>query len=468
MKKTYVVDTNVLLSDPTAIFAFEDNDIIIPMIVLEELDRHKNRSDEVGRNARQVNRTLDDMRRPGESLSVGVKLPGGGLLRVLHLQQLDGLKQLPQEFEAEKADNFIIALMLNIHPRVVGDCILVSKDINVRVKCDALGIRCQDYLKLRIVDNPDKFYRGVQVVEVAEDVVDAFYQTGKLQLPEHALLQHDWFPNQIIIVKAVHDDGHTIKSALTKCVDPTKPFVPVTKIDQAFGLVPRNKEQTFSLDLLFDDNIKLVTLTGLAGCGKTLLSLAAGLAQLRGLGDPAVAKYDKLIVSRPIQPLGKDIGFLPGTLEEKMDPWIAPIRDNLNFLMDSRRNRPKRKRQVNSGDKQQSDDNVYLRLMQERGLIEIEAITYIRGRSIPNAFIVIDEAQNLSVHELKTIITRAGDGTKIILTGDLSQIDNVHVDVFTNGLSYAIEKFKTEPIAGHVTLLKGERSPLASLASEIL
>ena len=241
-------------------------------------------------------------------------------------------------------------------------------------------------------------------------------------------------------------------------------LVPISKVESAFGLTNRNKEQAFSLDLLFDDRIKLLTLVGPSGTGKTLLALGAALEQLRGLGT--LPRYDKLIVTKPVQAVGKDIGFLPGTLEEKMEPWIAPIRDNLNFLMDARRNRPRRKRQ---GAKQDdSDDNLYLNLMQRQGLIEIEAITFIRGRSIPNAFIIIDEAQNLSMHELKTIITRVGDGTKIVLTGDIEQIDNVHVDAFTNGLTYAVERFKEYPIAGHVTLVKGERSELATLASKIL
>jgi PhoH-like ATPase len=338
--------------------------------------------------------------------------------------------------------------------------ILVSKDINVRIKCDSIGVKCEDYKKMRVADNPQKFYRGVEVIELEEELVDYFYQHGKLDLPG----KHTLYPNQIVVIKNTKD-GHTTKSALAKCIDPTKPLVPVTRIESAFGLTPRNKEQQFSLDLLFDEKIKLLTLVGPSGTGKTLLALAAGLEQLKGLGNEKTARYDKLIVTRPVQPVGKDIGFLPGTLEEKMEPWIAPIRDNLNFLMDTKRNRSKRKR---GPEKPGSDDNLYLKLMQDRGLIEIEAITFIRGRSIPNALIVIDEAQNLSMHELKTIITRVGDGTKIILTGDIEQIDNVHVDVYTNGLTYAVERFKDYPIAGHVTLVKGERSELATLASKIL
>jgi PhoH-like ATPase len=469
-KKTYVLDTNVLLSDPNSINAFEENDVIIPMAVLEELDRHKSRPDEVGRNGRQVSRTLDDMREKGGSLVQGIQLASGGLLKIVAINA-DILKDMPQELRDPKVDNLIIGLMkkLTLETASVPGMsfpILVSKDINVRIKCDSLGIKCEDYRKMRVAENTQKFYRGVEVVEMPEEMVDYFYRHGKLDLPDHIRSQHPpLYPNQVVVIKNTKG-GQTTKSALAKCIDPSKPLVPVAKIENAFGLTPRNKEQSFSLDLLFDEEIKLLTLVGPSGTGKTLLALAAGLEQLRGLGSPTTARYDKLIVTRPVQPVGKDIGFLPGSLEEKMEPWIAPIRDNLNFLMDSKRNRPKRKTRGEHRD--QNDDSMYLKLMQERGLIEIEAITFIRGRSIPNAFIVIDEAQNLSMHELKTIITRVGDGTKIILTGDIEQIDNVHVDVFTNGLTYAVERFKEHPIAGHVTLIKGERSKLATLASKIL
>jgi PhoH-like ATPase len=465
-KKTYVLDTNVLLSDPNSIHSFEENDVIIPMAVLEELDRHKSRPDEVGRNGRQVSRTLDDMRDKGGSLVNGVKTRAGGTLKIATVNA-DTLQDLPAELREPKVDNLIIGMM----KRLTNDAhagngtapILVSKDINVRIKCDSLGIKCEDYRKMRVAEDTQKFYRGVEVIELAEELVDHFYQHGKLDLPAEVLRTTHLYPNQIVVIKNTKN-GQTTKSALAKCVEHGKPLIPVSKVEQAFGLVPRNKEQQFSLDLLFDDKIKLLTLVGPSGTGKTLLALAAGLEQLKGLGPETKARYDKLIVTRPVQPVGKDIGFLPGTLEEKMEPWIAPVRDNLNFLMDTKRNRPKRK-----GRNPQSDeDTYYLKLMQERGLIEIEAITFIRGRSIPNAFIVIDEAQNLSMHELKTIITRVGDNTKIVLTGDIEQIDNVHVDVFTNGLTYAVERFKEHPIAGHVTLIKGERSELATLASKIL
>ena len=464
MKKTYCLDTNILLADPSALNAFEDNDIVIPLIVLEELDNHKSRQDEVGRNARQISRTLDDLRKIG-SLAVGVKLPNGGTLRIVTIDQ-STLSELPAELRTTKVDNALIAFMLKV--KITNERsnseqfpipILVTKDVNVRIKCDALGINCQDYLKMRVADDQEKLYRGVDVIEIPAHLVDKFYSTGELALNEdEAMLERckSWFSNQIIIIKHSFD-GQTTRSAITRFTSLDKPLLSIDKIDSAFGLKPRNKEQTFAFDLLFDDSIKLVTLTGPAGTGKTCVVLAAALEQLNGLGRDHKTRYEKLLITRPVLPIGKDIGFLPGTLEEKMEPWIAPIRDNLNFLINS--NKSSRIRQGN-------DD--YITMLQERGLIEVEAISFIRGRSIPNTFMIIDESQNLSVHELKTILTRVGEGTKIVLTGDIEQIDNVHVDMYTNGLTYAIEKFKHHNIAGHITLLKGERSALATLASQIL
>ena len=469
MKKTYVLDTNVLLSDPNSIFSFEDNDLVIPLAVLEELDHHKSRLDEVGRNARQVSKTLDELRLKG-SLVDGVSLHSGGTLRIVAINP-SILTNLPPELTSSKVDNMIISFMLQLKINEKFDdddavATLVTKDINVRIKCDSLGVKCEDYLKMRVTADADHFYRGVAVLEIEEDRVSQFYKENELLLTQQEVGDNTLYPNQIVVIKNVGQDGKTTKSALSKCVAADKPLLPIAKIEQAFGLKPRNKEQSFSLDLLFDDNVKLLTLTGPSGTGKTLLAIAAALEQLKGIGHPDTARYEKLIVTRPVQPVGKDIGFLPGTLEEKMEPWISPIRDNVNFLMNNRKGN--RKRASVDPTKGRIGDEYYLALMQEKGLIEIEAITFIRGRSIPNAYIIIDEAQNLSMHELKTIITRVGDGTKLVLTGDIEQIDNVHVDTFTNGLTYAVERFKEHSIAGHVNLIKGERSELATLASKIL
>ena len=451
--KTFILDTNVLLSDPGALNSFDEHTVIIPLIVLEELDNHKNRPDEVGKNARYVSRQLDALRDDGKSnLSVGVKLPNKGMLKVLSMP-ISTLASLPRELSIEKADNAIIAFALAIS-HAGSDCILVSKDINVRLKCDALNLKSEDYIKMRVAGSQDEIYNGVSRVEVDFDVMTDFYKNTPISLPPE--IEATLCPNEIVVMK----DYAGSKSAVAKFMGPGEPLERLADVNDVYGLNPRNKEQQFALDLLMDDRIKLVSITGAAGCGKTLLALAAGLAQVLGS-----KKYEHLIVSRPVQPMGKDIGFLPGTIEEKMDPWIAPIKDNLNFLLGGRKKTVSKKR--GEPDREFKRDP-YIDMMFEDKKIEIEALTYIRGRSIPNSYMIIDECQNLSVHELKTIITRIGDGTKIVLLGDLEQIDNTHVDMFTNGLTYAVERFKDYKIAGHITLLKGERSELATLAAKIL
>lgn len=460
MKKTYILDTNVLLSDPNCFSNFQDNDLVIPILVLEELDRHKGRSDEVGRNCREVSRFLDKLSETG-SFREGVSLNAGGTLRVIS-SSTDCKDLLPSELTiGSSVDNMILGFVLQLRAsQPDANIILVSKDINVRVKCSSLGIEAQDYLSIRVSDNMDSLYTGVKVIHIDEMLIDDFYMGGSFNFKD--LTTEKIHPNEILVLKNVDEDGNTRKSALSRVMsDGTLRHL--QKFDSIFGIRPRNKEQSFSLELLMDPNIKLVTLTGRAGCGKTLLALAAALEQLESIGSKGV--YQKLIVSRPVQPVGRDIGFLPGTLEEKMEPWLAPIRDNLEYLLGSNNKRSTRKKKT---DDSSVFKDPYLDLMQQKGLIELEAISFIRGRSIPNAFMIIDEAQNLTMHELKTIITRAGENTKIILTGDIEQIDNVHVDTFTNGLTYAVEKFKDYDISGHITLLKGERSELASLAAKIL
>lgn len=474
--KTYVLDTNVLMSDPDAIYAFEENDLIIPMAVLEEMDRHKSRGDDAGKNARQVNRQLDELRlaaaSSGSNLVSGIKLRTGGILKIASFNEpiADSLERLPPELRVDKVDNQIVAYMLMLKNSGI-DAILVSRDINVRVKCDCVNVKCEDYRKIKIVTDTQKFYRGVNVIVVEDDAIGQFYEQGTLAIEKDQLKGHHLYPNQVVVIKSIKN-GETNRSAITKYVQQKSALVAI-KETRAFGLKPRNKEQTFSLDLLFDESVKLLTLAGPAGTGKTLLALAAGLQQLKQLSDDTTtARYDRVIITRPVQPIGKELGFLPGTLQEKMDPWIAPIKDNLNHLLSMKNGGRARSRKqhagVNKDGYKMPADSYELLLLQERGLIEIEAITYIRGRSIPNAFILIDEAQNLTPHELKTIITRAGEGSKIVLTGDIEQIDNSDVDAYTNGLSYAVERFKDQQLAGHVTLEKGERSPLATLASKIL
>ena len=465
--KTYILDTNVLLADPMCFDRFEDNDIVIPIEVIEELDGHKNRLDEVGRNCREAIRRLDEMSHLN-SLSSGVKTRHGGCLRIAFSRSSSG-GSFPKELDlGQSVDNSIIKFVYDmkhdsLHPESV---VLVTKDINVRVKCSSLGLKAEDYRNDKVVSDLTGLYTGVSVVEgVDSEIINAVYdRTTTPIISVDSVTKEVIQPNQIVVLKS--NSGDNVRSALTRCIDRGhgRHLQPLSEFDSVFGLKPRNKEQRFSLELLMDPEVSFVTLTGKAGCGKSLLTLAAALAQLEGIGERGT--YQRLIVSRPVQPVGKDIGFLPGTIEEKMEPWIAPIKDNLEYLMgESGKHNTSTKK---SRDGSFSFKDPYLDIMKQKGLIEIEAISFIRGRSIPNTFIVIDEAQNLTKHELKTIITRVGERSKIVLTGDVEQIDNVHVDAFSNGLSYAIEKFKGQRMSGHVTLLKGERSQLATIASQIL
>jgi len=439
MKKTFVLDTNVLLYDAGCLLSFTDNNIIIPLIVLEELDGHKKRPDEVGRNARQSIRNLDELRSQG-SLQKGVVLESGGSIKIVSPTDL---KSTPDfELDISKPDNLIIYTAKSLSIDLEGDVILVTKDINVRVKCDALNVRCEDFKKHQVVDESEGLYPGVIRCNVSQEIIDSIYVAKTIKIPEEIKSQIDVYPNQFIVLK---DKLTGQGSAIVRYFEDGDIVSLIPDIKNSWGLSPRNKEQKFSLDILNDDDVKLVTLVGKAGTGKTLLAISAALQQVL---EPDSKKYDKVVISRPIQSVGKEIGFLPGTLEEKMQPWIAPIRDNLKYLF--------------------GGNNDTLDMYVESGVIEIEAITFIRGRSISNAIMIIDEAQNLTTHELKTIITRVGENTKIILTGDIDQIDNTYLDSSSNGLSYAVEKFKHYDIAGHVLLIKGERSKLASLGAEIL
>ncbi len=442
-KKNYVLDTSVCLTDADVLFKFDNHDIFLPLKVLEEIDGHKKRQDSVGSNARKIIRTLDELRAKG-SLERGVRLDKGkGVLKVVSFTDL---KQVifPPDLDLRHPDHLIIAtaktLQANSQNRKT---ILVSRDINMRVICDSIGITAEDYTSEKAVTSSDELYNGFEIIPFDDEIIDRYY-AGEDILIDDENVYSNLHPNQYIMMVS---NANEKKSALAKfkCYhEPLKNMIhkslPDWKIDA------RNKEQSFAIDMLMDPDIKIVSLVGRAGSGKTLLAIAAGLQQTIGL-RPDENLYSRLIVSRPVQPLGKDIGFLPGTMEEKMLPWLMPIQDNLKFLM---------------------GDRTSLEMYMEKGKIEIEALTYIRGRSISNAFIVIDEAQNLTKHEIKTIITRIGEGTKIVLTGDVEQIDNVYVNETSNGLAHAIEKFKEFHIAGHVTFRKGERSELATLASKVL
>ena len=434
-KKIYVLDTNVLLSDFHAIYAFKSNDLVIPLKVLEEIDKHKKRQDGVGANARQLIRELDKLREKSD-LTTGVKLGARkGILCVRSYRK----NLLPPEFNISDPDNQILATVLDVKQASPQESVvLVSQDINMRVKADSIGISAEDYTTNQIVERAEEVYTGFTQHLVDDATIDRFYSGEKMMVDEKDI---KLCPNQFVMLVS---NANEKKTALARFKNYNHPLSKVIEYkDGVWGVRAKNKEQQFAMDLLMNQDIKIVSLVGKAGSGKTLIALASGLQQIM---DSKI--YKKLIVSRPVQPMGRDIGFLPGTLEEKMLPWIAPIQDNLEFLM--------------------GDDKESLKLLQEQGTIEIEALTFIRGRSIANAFIIIDEAQNLSMHELKTIITRVGEGTKIVLTGDIEQIDSAFLDATNNGLTYAVEKFKPYELSGHVSLQKGERSAVASLAASVL
>jgi PhoH-like ATPase len=435
-KKTYVLDTSALITDTECVNAYGNNDILIPIKVLEELDKHKKRQDLVGASARTVIRFLDSLRSKG-SLYEGVRLgKGKGILKV---KGYDPNMDFPADLDLSVPDHQILAVALSekTDSRKV---IVVSNDINMRVVCDSIGMESEDCNPEKVVESSSSLFHGFTDVLVDDEFVDRFYANENLELPEQKV---KLFPNQYLMLTS---SANNKKTALAKYIAPNQPLARLANLGKkgVFNIKPRNKEQNFALDLLMNTDIPLVSIVGKAGCGKTMLAIAAGLEQTIGVDS----KYSRLIVSRPVQPMGKDIGFLPGTLEEKMSPWLRPIQDNLQFLM--------------------GNDKITLEMYMQKGVIEVEAITYIRGRSIANAYIIIDEAQNLSMHEIKTIITRVGEGSKVILTGDIEQIDNVYVDETTNGLTYVAEKFKPYDLAGHVTLMNGERSKVATLASKIL
>jgi PhoH-like ATPase len=339
----------------------------------------------------------------------------------------------------EDSDNKIIAvaLRLGIEGKNVA---VISRDLNMRVKCDSFGIECYDYHPQQAVESIESLFDGSCEITISDLEIENFYNGREVILPPQKVKM---FPNQYVVLKSDKDEK---KTALCRFLKDGLPLQKVYTYRDIWGLSANNKEQKYAMDLLFDKDIQIVSLTGQAGTGKTLIAAACGLEQVLHSAK-SQGGYDKLIITRPVQPMGRDIGFLPGTLEEKMMPWIAPLRDNLEYLF---------------------GDKTALEMHIEQGVIEIEAMTYIRGRSISNAFMIVDEAQNLTAHELKTIITRVGHGTKLVLTGDIQQIDNSYVDSVSNGLTHAVEKFKQYDVAGHVTLYKGERSKLATLAAEIL
>ncbi|MBE9111308.1 PhoH family protein [Nodosilinea sp. LEGE 07298] len=441
MKKVFVLDTNVLLHDPMAMFRFEDNDVVLPITIIEELDRFKKGTADTGRNARYVSRRLDELRQRG-SLVQGIELEKGGTLKVA-LCHRDTLRQLPAELEGDQGDNAILAVAMEYKHHHDRPVVLVSKDTNLRIKADAVGLVAEDYETDKI--DIDDLYTGTLEVMTSAEAISQLFGDG------HLKLDVPLYPNQAITLVDETNPTHT---ALALVQGSSGKLVPLGKLPHAgvSRVQPRNREQRFAFELLLQDSISMVTLVGKAGTGKTLLAIAAGVQKV---ADERL--YSRLLIARPIVPLGRDIGYLPGDIRDKLNPWMQPLYDNFDLIFGTQdmRGRPEHWRRGHEE-------------MIEQGLLQIEPLTYIRGRSIPKQFLVVDEAQNLTPHEVKTILTRAGEGTKIILTGDPEQIDNPYVDASSNGLTYVVERFKGEALAGHISLAKGERSSLAERAAMLL
>jgi PhoH-like ATPase len=430
--RSYLLDTNVLLHDANALHVFGEHNVILVVDVLEELDRFKRGNDELGRNARRVARTIDAMRN-GQPLSQGVPMAEGGKLFVFIKSFAD---LLPEGLDRSVPDNRILAAALALN-KAGHEVVFVSKDINARCKADALGVKAEDFKNRKV--NFDELYGGWSEHSVDDAVVDAFYDGQPITIDAELR------PNEGVLLSSSSRPKKTARGiwrADTGIIEPLQ-FGDA----HPWGLSARNLQQQFALELLLRPDIQLVTMLGQAGTGKTLLALAVGLQLVA-----EEKMFRRMMVSRPIMPLGKDIGYLPGTKEEKLESWMEPILDNLQYLVD-----PKL---------EHTNDKVdYLF---DTGVLEMEAVTYIRGRSLPKLFIIVDEAQNLTPHEVKTVVSRAGEGAKVVLTGDAYQIDNPYLDASSNGLTYVVERFKDQPIYGHITLAKSERSVLASLAAQLL
>ncbi|OGS19536.1 MAG: phosphate starvation-inducible protein PhoH [Elusimicrobia bacterium RIFOXYA2_FULL_50_26] len=431
--KTFVLDTNVLIHDPESMFSFGNNRVVIPMAVIEELDGFKRLNDERGRSARMISRRLDRLRTKGK-LSDGVKLKNGGTL-VIELNHKD---ELPPDFVTSNIDHRLLSIALLLQKK--GEkVIFITKDINLRIKAEALGLDAQDYEKEKI--KIEELYTGWRELKVSGKQIDQFYRDQQLTVKDML------FPNEGIVLR---DETNASTSALAKYNAHKKALTPLFHLNALpWGLKPLNIEQRFAIELLLCNDLSLVTLIGVPGAGKTLLSLACGLQK-----TVEERQFRRLFIARPIIPVGRDIGFLPGSKEEKLTSWMGAIHDNLEYLVDH----------THPDDKTEEKIHYFF----DTGKIEVESLTYIRGRSLPGQYMIIDDAQNLTPHEVKTIISRAGEGTKIILTGDPYQIDNPYLDVASNGLTYIVERFKGQQMYGHLTFTKSERSSLAALASELL
>ena len=441
-RKIFIIDTSVLLYDKCAIHSFPNNDTIIPLIVLEELDRFKDKKGVVGESARYVNRYLDDLRIEG-NLHGGIKIENNQKIKV----EITGFENIPIGLDPESVDNQIISLALNITSKSDKKVILITKDINFRVKCDALGIKAEDYHKDKIISNESEFYKGYVDIEIEDkDVINKLYEDGNSDSSIGVVE---------IIQNKIGRNLHQNEFVSIKCG--SQSFLgcyfsdSINRISKAadlpglgfLGIKEKNREQLFALNLLFEEDVPLVSITGLAGSGKTFLTLMAGLA---GLNE---GKYKRIVITRNVQPVGKDIGFLPGDINEKMMPWMSPITDNFRQGLKDK-------------------DLTYFKTMRDKGQIEVAPLSFMRGRTFSDTFFIVDEAQNATIHELKTIVTRIGENSKIVLLGDIDQIDTPYIDSLSNGLTIIAEKFKNEYIAGHIQLKKGERSYLSSIAAKLI
>jgi PhoH-like ATPase len=435
MRKNYVLDTNVLLHDPGSLTEFADNTVIIPIDVIQEIDRFKKEASNRGQNAREVSRRLDAFRQE-KSLADGVDLPNGGTLRVF----CTGLDE-PDAQPNGQADTNILRLALRIQKAEPDTpIIIISKDINLRIRADALGLRAEDYESDRI--GLADLYTGQIELTLTPEHTEQLRAGGTIPVPNGQTV----YANEYVLVRP--DDG-TTNTVLSRVARNALDLTAIADRNVGIsGVRPRNKEQHFALDALLDPEIKLVTLMGKAGTGKTLLAIAAGLHEVL-----TRKHYKGLIVSRPTFPVGKDIGYLPGGVEKKLDPWMQPISDTLDFLLDTGK--------MAGGQSRMRD-------LWRHGFIEIQPLAFIRGRTIANRYVVVDEVQNLTPLEVKTIITRVGYGTKVVMTGDPYQIDNPYVDSASNGFNYLVTRFRPESISAHIELTKGERSQLAELAANLL
>lgn len=445
--KNYILDTNVILHDAQAIFKFDENAVVLPMTVIEELDTFKKELSDTGRNARKFARDLEEIR-GSQSLNSPIQINNaGGTVQVVTVAS-HILSGMPSDLNHHLADNQILAVAFQFLLESKHPTILVSNDTNVRLKAAALGIPAEAYKNTRV--NAEEFYTGILEVHSVEDIPSLDYL----------------LPNQIVVVRDPVTDVITFEGRVDKG---SNSIMPLRDKIGAWGLSPANDEQRYAMELLLNDDIKLVTLSGIAGTGKSLIATACALGQVTD-----DFKYRKLLISRPVMPLGKDIGFLPGTAREKLDPYMAPIYDVVEFLV-SGGHADLTVKPTKKGKHCKLDDEKELgRLgkglleLEAVGILEVEALLYIRGRSIPNVFMLVDESQNLTPHEVKTIVSRVGQGTKLVFTGDVEQVDTPYLDAESNGLSYLIEKFKDQSIAAHITLTKGERSELAEIATQIL